>query len=62
LEDDCRRSKAGSVVDTRGCAGNADSDGVNDADQGDVANGADACPDTEKGVPVLSTGCGSGQE
>lgn len=48
-DDDCRRSRAGNIVDARGCAGDADNDGVND--------GEDKCPSTAAGDEVNSRGC-----
>lgn len=48
-DDECRRSKPGSTVDTKGCAGDSDNDGVNDDD--------DKCPDTPSGEEVNSRGC-----
>jgi OOP family OmpA-OmpF porin len=47
--DDCRRSKSGSIVDTKGCAGDSDNDGIND--------GEDKCPSTPSGEEVNSRGC-----
>lgn len=48
-DDECRRSKSGTDVDSNGCAGDSDNDGVNDGD--------DKCPATPRGEEVNSRGC-----
>ena len=47
--DDCPETKAGDLVDKKGCSIDSDSDGVNES--------VDKCPDTVHGIAVDAMGC-----